>query len=102
MPAPAPRSGRPHPKQEADDRRLSSALRSATVACLVLAVLGAALPGRWGRAVAGVAVGAVIAVPLLRVVWLVARWSREGDRRFVVAGCALLGLVALGFVLAIA
>jgi hypothetical protein len=101
-PDPTPRSGCPHPHQERDDRRLSGALRTATVVCLVLAALGAVLPGTWGRTVAGIAVTAVVAVPLLRVVWLVARWWREGDRRFVAAGCVLLGLVALGFVLALA
>jgi hypothetical protein len=34
------------------------------------------------------------------VLWLVVAWWRGGDRRFVVAGTCLLGIVAIGSVLA--
>jgi hypothetical protein len=47
-----------------------------------------------------VAIAAVVSLPLLRVLWLVAVWRRQGDRRFVIAGVALLVLVALGVVAA--
>jgi hypothetical protein len=74
------------------------------VIVLVAAVLGAVgvlLGDGVGDAIAGVAVGAVIALPLLRVLWLVATWQRQRDRRFVVLGVVLLALVAVGFVLAL-
>lgn len=65
----------------------------------VVGVLGAALPGAAGIAVATVAVGAVVAAPLLRVLWLVFRWSQEEDRRFIAVGLGLLAVVGLGALL---
>ena len=65
----------------------------------VVGVLGAALPGALGVAVATVAVSAVVAAPLLRVLWLVFRWIQEHDRRFVVVGSALLAVIATGALL---
>jgi len=44
----------------------------------------------------------VSATPLLRVTWLIFRWSEERDWRFVVLGVALLGVVGLGALLALA
>lgn len=67
---------------------------------IVAGVLGAVLPGAAGIAVATAAVGAVMAAPLLRVAWLVFRWTQERDRRFIGVGLALLGVVALGATLA--
>ncbi len=66
---------------------------------VVVGVVGATLPGAAGIAVATAAVVAVAAAPLLRVLWLVFRWGQEGDRRFVVVGLGLLGVIALGAVL---
>lgn len=67
---------------------------------LALGVGSAILPGASGRALAVAAVSVVIAVPLLRVAWLVLRWWQERDRRFLLAGVALLCVVAAGAVLA--
>ena len=69
---------------------------------MVAGVLGAVLPGTAGIAVATAAVAAVTAAPLLRVAWLVFRWTQERDRRFVVLGSALLAVVALGAALSAA
>lgn len=66
----------------------------------VLALAGALVPDRPGRVLASVAVAVVIAMPLVRVVWLIVQWSRQRDRRFVVAGLVLLGVVAAGVVAA--
>ena len=66
-----------------------------------LAVLGLALPGEVGVAVAAAAVVVVIAAPLLRVLWLILAWWRSGDWRFVGAGVALLAVVATGFTVAL-
>lgn len=69
---------------------------------LVLGALSAPVPGDAGRALATAAVAIVIAVPLLRVAWLVLRWSQERDPRFIAAGVGLLALVGLGAALAAA
>ncbi len=63
---------------------------------MIAGVLGAVLPGRAGIAVATAAVVAVIATPLLRVAWLIFRWTQEHDRRFILTGVALLAVVGLG------
>lgn len=79
--------------------QLVKALFWVVVVAAGLAVLGLALPGEAGVAVAALVV--VIASPLLRVLWLIAAWWRSGDWRFVGIGCALLAVVAGGFALAL-
>lgn len=76
------------------------ALTWVTRVVLTLAVASALVPGTAGQALAAAAVGAVVAVPLLRVAWLVLRWSQERDGRFVAAGAGLLGVVGAGALLA--
>ena len=71
------------------------------LAAAVIGGLGILLGDGFGDVLAGVAVGAIVALPLLRVVWLIATWKRQRDTRFVVLGSLLLALVALGFVLAL-
>lgn len=66
---------------------------------MVAGLAAAVLPGAAGIAVATAAVAAVVAAPLLRVAWLVLRWSQEDDRRFELLGVALLVVVTLGAVL---
>lgn len=66
---------------------------------VVVGILGAVLPGDAGIAVATVAVSAVVAAPLLRVAWLVFRWTQEDDRRFIAIGVGLLAVVATGALL---
>ena len=63
---------------------------------IVLGVASALLPDPAGRAVATAVVVTVVAVPLLRVAWLVFRWGQERDRRFVGLGLARLGVVGRG------
>lgn len=66
---------------------------------LVAGVLGAVLPGAAGIAVATAAVAAVVATPLLRVAWLIFRWTQEHDRRFILTGVGLLAVVGTGALL---
>lgn len=63
---------------------------------LVASVAAAVIPGTAGIALATMAVIAVIAAPLVRVAWLVFRWTQERDRRFVGRGIGLLLIVAVG------
>jgi hypothetical protein len=81
--------------------QLGRGLFWAVVAAAVLATVGLALPGRVGRDVATAAVVVVVAAPLLRVVWLIVAWWRAGDRRFVIIGLCLLGVVATGSLVAV-
>jgi len=81
--------------------RLVTALFWVVVVAAGLAVLGLALPGEVGVAVAAAAVVVVIAAPLLRVLWLIVAWWRTGDWRFVGVGVTLLAVVATGFGIAL-
>lgn len=76
------------------------ALSWLTRVVLVLSLVGGLLGGSVGRLVATAAVAAIVATPLLRLAWLILRWTQERDRRFVVTGSALLAVVALGGALA--
>lgn len=78
------------------------ALTSLTWAVVVAGLVSAVLPGPARIAVATGAVVAVVAAPLLRVAWLVHRWSQEHDRRFQLLGVALLAVVAAGAALSAA
>jgi hypothetical protein len=50
------------------------------------------------RDAAGIAMVAVFVVaPLGRVLWLIVRWQRRGDRRFALVGVVLLAVVLTGF-----
>lgn len=68
---------------------------------LPLALLGVVVPGDVGIAIDTVVVVVLVATPLVRVVALVVRWRREGDRRFVLVGVVLLAIVGLGALLAV-
>jgi len=83
-------------------RRQGPALQVAAGLALVAATVGLALPGAVGEALTVTSVAVVSATPLLRVTWLIYRWSEERDWRFVVLGVALLGVVGLGALLALA
>ncbi|MEX0665765.1 MAG: hypothetical protein WD598_13495 [Acidimicrobiia bacterium] len=82
-------------------RRQVPALRGATGIGLVSATGALAFGGDVGHALGVAAVTVVTAMPLLRVSWLVFRWTEERDWRFVALGVALLGVVGLGALLAL-
>lgn len=81
-------------------RLQAPALTWVTRAVIVLGLASALLPGGAGTALATTVVAAVVAVPLLRVAWLVHRWRQERDTRFAGMGSALLGVIAAGAALA--
>ena len=80
---------------------LAQALRGATIATFVLAIVGLT-PGRVGDVAGAIAVGMVVAAPLLRVLWLMIRWARARDARFAAMAAALLVIVLGGAALAAA
>jgi len=89
------------PVLDAEPRGLSPLLRIATVVALVAAVIGTVTSGRWSFAFGGIAVGVIVAAPLLRVALFGARWARIGDRRYAVAALGLLLVTAAGAGLAL-
>lgn len=72
----------------------------ATRVLLVASLVTTVAPREIRAALAVAVVAAVVAVPLLRVGWLVFRWNQEHDRRFVAAGSVLLLVVGIGGLLA--
>ena len=65
------------------------------------ALVALLLPGRAEDVVGGIAVGAVVAAPLVRVIWVAVGWTRERDWRFVAAAAALLVVIASGALVAL-
>jgi len=81
-------------------RYQAPALRAVVVVAWILALASVVVDG-WAS-MGRLAVGLVIATPLLRVAWLIFRWIQDGDRRLVIAGLALLAVVGSGALLAAA
>lgn len=82
-------------------RGLAALMKVAAIVALVAAVVGTVTQGRVSSVFGGIAVGIIVATPLLRVAMLGARWLRIGDRRFAGAAAALLLVTAAGAVLAL-
>jgi hypothetical protein len=89
----------PDPKEGRFDL-LSRALTVAMVFVTVLAAAAVVLPGRVGDVLGGGAAVLLVGVPLARVLWLGQRWIRRGDLRFGLVALSVLGIVAMGAVLA--
>lgn len=81
--------------------RMIWALRFTARITFVAALAGTVLPGRAGRTASAVAVGLVIAAPLVRVSWLAYRWARWGDRLYASVAGSLLAVVGTGAAIAI-
>ena len=90
------------PTQADAEERLGFVIRNVLVSVAVLALIGVLLPVRLGEPVESVAVALVIAIPFGRVGWLMFRWWKQRDFRFVRWAALLLVLVAVGPVLALA
>jgi len=82
-------------------RGLPALVKAATAVALLAATVGTLATGRVSSMAGGVAVAVVIAMPLLRVALLAARWARLGDRRYALAACCLLLVTATGAALAL-
>lgn len=89
------------PVLDSEPRGLSLLLRIATMVALSAAVAGTVTSGRWSSAFGGIAVGVIVAAPLLRVAMFGIRWLRIGDRRYAVAAFGLLLVTAAGAALAL-
>lgn len=72
------------------------ALTWVTRILLAAAVIGVLAPSNIGTSIQIAVVATAIAVPLVRVAWLIHRWRQEQDWRFVWLGLALLAVIAGG------
>ncbi len=89
------------PVVDALPRGLPQLLKAATVVALVAALVGTFAGGRTSSAFGGIAVGVIVAAPLLRVLLIGVRWLRIGDRRYSLAAGGLLLVTAAGAALAL-
>lgn len=80
-------------------RPLSNALGWALLAVTALAGLAVVLPRDLAVWAGAALVALLVAVPMARVVWLVLRWFRRGDRRYAFVGVGVLAVIAVGAVL---
>ncbi|HKN91372.1 MAG TPA: hypothetical protein VJ622_13940 [Acidimicrobiia bacterium] len=82
--------------------RMIAMLRLLNRLAFVAALAGLMLPDPVRAAASAVAVGIVVAAPLLRVAWLAIRWYfRGGDRRYAAVAAGLLLVVGAGSVIAL-
>ena len=88
------------PTQATAEERLGELIRTVLIGVAVLALVGVLLPVNLGEPIELLAVALVVAIPFIRVVWLVTRWWKQRDFRFVRWALMLLMLVAVGPVLA--
>lgn len=89
------------PTQAAAELRLGGVIRNVLASVALLALIGVLLPADFGKYLETAAVAIVLAIPIVRVLWLIRRWWRQGDHRFVRWACLLIALMAIGPVLAI-
>ena len=92
----------PWPDPRADRQRFLVVFLRLAVSVTFVFGLAELLAPEDFRLVLGVGmVAMLIGAPLVRVVWLDARWWRRGDWRFAGVGLGLLGVVSTGAVLAL-
>jgi uncharacterized membrane protein len=76
-------------------RHLVRAMRIGLGLAAVLALVGVAAPGRAGTYASTAFMSALIAMPLLRVVWLTVRWIHRRDLRFAAVSAGVLLIAGL-------
>ena len=69
------------------------------VGVVAIAAVLASVDDPLQRASSVLVVAILIAVPLLRICWLVVRWFRRGDPKFALVGCGVLAVVMVGVIL---
>jgi Na+/proline symporter len=89
------------PDQLAREQVLGRLISRLVIVIGLVALAGAVIPGTPGTVLGALAIIVVTAVPVLRVVWLVVIWRRQGDTRFVTLAVALLALMVVGTLLAV-
>lgn len=80
--------------REGRQRSLVHFLRAALVVVVVLSLLSVVLPGRASRGLGIATVAVLVAVPLVRIVWLALRWVLKRDYRYAAAAALLAIIVA--------
>lgn len=92
--------GRPPDPKEGRQDVLVRALQVALVLLLAVALAALLLPGGAAAIAGRTMVGLLVAVPLLRVTWMLVRWARKRDIRHALLAGGLLVVVASGVVVA--
>lgn len=85
--------------QLAAQRTLARINELIVVVITLAAIVGVLIGGESGKVVDAAVIAVLCIVPWLRVVWLVARWKKIGDIRFVAVGVTLLTLTVVGVAL---
>ena len=85
--------------QLAAQRTLARINEIIVIVITVAALVGVLVGGESGKAVDSAVIVVLCVVPWLRVVWLVVRWGRIRDVRFVAVGVTLLTLTVVGVAL---
>jgi hypothetical protein len=80
-------------------RAIATYLRVALFAVLVIACAVVVAPDSWEIDLGRVMVAVLIVAPIGRILWLLARWTRRGDRRYALAAVALLAVMGTALVL---
>lgn len=93
-------SGPPPNPNRGRQRLLVAFLQGALGLVAALGIAALVVPESIHHALAVAMVVVLVAVPVIRVVWLVLRWIRRRDWRFVAAGTGLLTVLTVGLILA--
>ena len=90
-----PAGNPPHQPLAGRYEGIARVLQGALVVVVGLSLAAVLLPRDLATASGTAVVVLLIAIPVLRVGWLLTRWTRRRDRRFAAAAVVLLGLLAL-------
>ena len=88
------------PTQAFAEERAGLLVWRTLLAAAALALVGVLLPAEIGEPIEIAALAIVTGIPLVRVAWLIKRWSSLRDMKYVWWAVLLLALVAVGPVLA--
>ena len=86
------------PGQASAQKYLATLIGRTTYVLIATAVVGLVIGGEVGLFVDGIVVVTFALVPWLRVLWLVQRWQKIGDKRFALAGTLLIGIALAGVI----
>jgi hypothetical protein len=89
------------PTQAPAEERIGRLISRTLVVAGALALGGVIVAGEWATALATTAIAVVIAIPIVRVGWLMKRWIGQQDTAYAWAAAILLGLVAIGPIIAL-
>jgi hypothetical protein len=84
------------PSQGPAEERVGGLISRALILAAAFAAASVVATGAPASVLAGIAVGIVTSIPIVRVAWLVKRWAGQRDMRFAWAAVLLLLLIAVG------